>query len=309
MSITDTVEAAIEATSDEVTITLQQDLKEDVVIPSGKTVTLDLNGHNITNVSDNTITNRGTLTVKNSGDDSNGYVDNVTHRKAAIYNAAGATATLSGGRYVRNNEAGISFDSDGGNSYYTVLNQGNMTINGTASVSNSGVFSSCVENGWYTPSENTSKANATLTIDGASIYGGKYAVKNDDYGILNIKDGYITTGGAGMILNWNQATIEGGELEIDNTRTCGIYNGATEGLDYETGKLTITGGTFTGIYGKSATLLKTATNQGKISVSGGNFWEKFDESFLAEGYAFEKNYDTGYDVVKNRSASSCTNRG
>lgn len=295
----DTVEAAIKATSDEVTITLQQDLEEDVVIPSGKTVTLDLNGHHITNVSDNTITNKGTLTVKNSGDDSNGYVDNVTHQKAAVYNEAGATATLSGGYYVRSKEAGNSFDSDGGNSYYTVLNQGTMTINGTASVSNRGVFSSCVENGWYTPAENTTGASATLTIDGtAEIYGGKYAVKNDDYGILNIKSGSISTGGAVLILNWNQATIEGGKLEIDNTGTCGIYNGATEGLDYETGKLTITGGTFTGIYGKSATLLKTATNQGKISVSGGNFWEKFDESFLAEGYAFEKSYDTGYDVVK-----------
>lgn len=295
------IATALENESDDVTIVLQQDLTEDVVIPEGRTVTLDLNGHSITNKSDHTITNHGNLTVENSQDattQDTASVNNVTHRKAAIYNAAGATATLSGGRYVRNNEAGISFDSDGGNSYYTVLNQGNMTINSTASVSNRGVFSSCVENGWYTPSENTSKANATLTIDGASIYGGKYAVKNDDYGILNIKSGSISTGGAGLILNWNQATIEGGELEIDNTRTCGIYNGATEGLDYETGKLTITGGTFTGIYGKSATLLKTATNQGKISVSGGNFWEKFDESFLAEGYAFEENYDTGYDVVK-----------
>ena len=69
-------------------------------------MTLDLNGHHITNVSDNTITNRGTLTVENSGDDSNGYVDNVTHQKAAVYNEAGAKATLSGGTFKRSEEAG-----------------------------------------------------------------------------------------------------------------------------------------------------------------------------------------------------------
>ena len=128
----DTVEAAIKATSDEVTITLQQDLEEDVVIPSEKTVTLDLNGHHITNVSDNTITNKGTLTVKNSGDDSNGYVDNVTHQKAAVYNEAGATATLSGGTFKRSQEAGKSFDSAYGNSFYTINNRGNMSINESA---------------------------------------------------------------------------------------------------------------------------------------------------------------------------------
>ncbi len=157
----DTVKEAI-ATSDEVTITLLQDLKEDVVIPSGKTVTLDLNGHNITNVSDNTITNKGTLTVKNSGDDSNGYVDNVTHQKAAVYNEAGATATLSGGTFKRSQEEGKSFDSAYGNSFYTINNRGNMSINGSAEVWNRGIFSSCIENGWYTPSENPKQTQTQI---------------------------------------------------------------------------------------------------------------------------------------------------
>ena len=125
---------ALNNVSGDVTIVLQQDLKEDVVIPSGRTVTLDLNGHHITNVSDNTITNRGTLTVENSGDDSNGYVDNVTHQKAAVYNEAGAKATLSGGTFKRSEEAGKSFDSAYGNSFYTINNRGNMSINGSAEV-------------------------------------------------------------------------------------------------------------------------------------------------------------------------------
>lgn len=296
----DTVEAAIKATSDEVTITLQQDLEEDVVIPSEKTVTLDLNGHHITNVSDNTITNKGTLTVKNSGDDSNGYVDNVTHQKAAVYNEAGATATLSGGTFKRSQEAGKSFDSAYGNSFYTINNRGNMSINESAMVWNSGIFSSCIENGWYTPSENQAKTYAKLTINGATIGGGKYAVKNDDYGILDIKNGeFSAEGGAGIILNWNNTTIEDGNFAVDEL-PCAIYNGATPGLDYETGTLTITGGTFdlsnwTQVPDK---VIVTASNPGKISISGGTFYKKFDESFCAEGYTLVDSLGMGYEVVK-----------
>lgn len=296
----DTVEAAIKATSDEVTITLQQDLEEDVVIPSEKTVTLDLNGHHITNVSDNTITNKGTLTVKNSGDDSNGYVDNVTHQKAAVYNEAGATATLSGGTFKRSLEAGMSFDSDGGNSFYTINNRGNMSINGSAEVWNKGCFSSCIENGWYTPDENPAGKDAYLTIDGATIGGGKYAVKNDDYGILDIKNGeFSAEGGAGIILNWNNTTIEDGNFTVDEL-PCAIYNGATPGLAYETGTLTITGG----IFGLSNwnhvpdEVIVTASNRGKISISGGTFYKRFDESFCAEGFKLVDSLDMGYEVVK-----------
>lgn len=296
----DTVNAAIEATSGEVTITLLQDLKEDVVIPSGKTVTLDLNGHHIINSSDNTITNQGTLTVKNSGDVSNGYVDNVTHQKAAVYNEAGATATLSGGTFKRSQEAGMSFDSDGGNSFYTINNRGNMSINGSAEVWNRGIFSSCIENGWYTPSENPKGTDAYLTINGATIGGGKYAVKNDDYGILDIKNGeFSAEGSAGIILNWNNTTIEDGNFAVDGL-PCAIYNGATAGLAYETGTLTITGGTFdlSDWNHVPDKVIVTASNPGKISISGGTFYKKFDESFCAEGYTLVDSLGMGYEVVR-----------
>ncbi len=39
------------------TIKLNSDIKEDVVIPKNRNITIDLNGHRITNVSDHTITN------------------------------------------------------------------------------------------------------------------------------------------------------------------------------------------------------------------------------------------------------------
>lgn len=291
---------ALNNVSGDVTIVLQQDLKEDVVIPSGRTVTLDLNGHHITNVSDNTITNRGTLTVENSGDDSNGYVDNVTHQKAAVYNEAGAKATLSGGTFKRSEEAGKSFNSAYGNSFYTINNRGNMSINGSAEVWNRGIFSSCIENGWYTPSENQAETYAELTIDGATIGGGRYAVKNDDYGILDIKNGeFSAEGGAGIILNWNNTTIEDGNFAVDEL-PCAIYNGATKDLPYETGTLTITGGTFglDKLNHVPDKVIVTASNPGTISISGGTFYNEFDKSFCAAGCTLVAK-DGVYNVVRN----------
>ena len=52
-----------------------------------------------------------------------------------------------------------------GNSYYNILNQGEMTINSGVEVSQTGHFSSLIDNGWYNGSENTAKINAKLTIN------------------------------------------------------------------------------------------------------------------------------------------------
>lgn len=47
-------------------------------------------------------------------------VDNITHAKAALSNAVGATATLEGGTFMRSKEAGKDGNNSGGNSYYTI---------------------------------------------------------------------------------------------------------------------------------------------------------------------------------------------
>lgn len=57
-TLTDAVKAA-----DNATVTLLKDVTEDVTIPAGKTITLDLNGKTLTNVKDHTILNNGNLTI------------------------------------------------------------------------------------------------------------------------------------------------------------------------------------------------------------------------------------------------------
>lgn len=60
------IAAAIAAIDAEGTVTLLGDVAEDVTIPEGKTITLDLNGKKLTNKASHTITNNGTLTVTDS---------------------------------------------------------------------------------------------------------------------------------------------------------------------------------------------------------------------------------------------------
>ena len=224
------------------TVTLLKDTKEDITIPAGKIITLDLNGNKLTNVSGHTITNNGTLFVTG-----NGTVDNIAHGKSALYNNTGATATLNGGTFTRSAEAGTaSPDSANGNSWYTVKNYGTMTINSNTTITNTGSHSSAIANGWYDASkagsngEPTYTADAVLTINGGNISGGKITVKNDDYGTLSITGGSLSQPLSGLycIYNANVTAISGGNVN----GPVGNYNGASTEADQ--GKFSITGGLF-----------------------------------------------------------------
>ena len=197
------------------TVTLLKNVAEDIAIPSGKTLTLDLNGKTLTNVSSNTITNNGTLTITGEG-----TVDNVTHAKAAVWNNVGGTVIIDGGAYTRSAEASTSATNSGNNSYYVIDNYGTLTINkGTFKFSdaNTGAFSSLIHNGWYDGSKNTSGQNAVMTINDGNFTqgtGGKITVKNDDYGELEIKGGVFTQPQSNYycIYNYNIAKISGGTI-------------------------------------------------------------------------------------------------
>ena len=224
------------------TVTLLKDTKEDITIPAGKIITLDLNGNKLTNVSGHTITNNGTLFVTG-----NGTVDNIAHGKSALYNNTGATATLNGGTFTRSAEAGTaSPDSANGNFWYTVKNYGTMTINSNTTITNTGSYSSAIANGWYDASkagsngEPTCTADAVLTINGGNISGGKITVKNDGYGTLSITGGSLSQPLSGLycIYNANVTAISGGNVN----GPVGNYNGASTEADQ--GEFSITGGLF-----------------------------------------------------------------
>ena len=245
------------------TVTLLQDTAEDIVIPEGAELTLNLNGKTLTNHEDHTITNKGTLTITGGG-----TVDNVTHARAAIQNEPGGNVVLNGGAYTRSKENGQNAEASGGNSYYNIVNHGTMEINSGVSVTQKGQFSSMIENGWYNGSQNTGKENSVLTINGGTFSGGLNTIKNDDYGELAINDGTFTSMSQAAFLNWNVATVNGGTFDAAGASNGVILNGYIEGT-MDQGKLTINGGTFNAGEKTVITTMGGGTHSGDIEITGG----------------------------------------
>lgn len=248
----------------ETTITLLTSSSESVTIPAEKNIVLALNGQTLTNLDgQHTITNNGTLTVSGAG-----TVDNVSHQKGALVNYG--TAVLNGGLFTRSLEAGSSDGQSGGNSWYTIFNQGSLTINDGAQVTQNGKFSSLIENGW--PS-NYSAGTATLIVNGGTLNGGINAIKNDEGGNATINGGTIT-GDNSALMNWNVAEVNNGTFSSVN----GVAVINSHYLDNgSVGQLTIKGGTFTSgnngandVFG----LGQGAVGTGSIRVEGGTFTGK-----------------------------------
>lgn len=258
------------ADTTESTIVLKNDVTGDFTIAENQNITLDLNGYTITNTSNHTITNNGTLTIKDSSGGKTGTIDNVSHGKAAIQNEPNATIVLDGGTYTRSQENGQNSSDSGRNSYYNIVNHGEMTINDGTTVKQNGHFSSLIENGWYDGNQNTDKESSVMTINGGTFSGGLNTIKNDDYGKLTINDGEFTNVSQAVFLNWNVAEVNGGTFAVENNAQSVILNGYLNGT-MDQGQLTIHNGTFTA--NESGAFIKTmggSETTGEIEINGGN---------------------------------------
>lgn len=166
----ETLQNKIDTAADGATITLDKDYTEDITID--KALTIDLNGKKLTNSAGDTITvnANGNLTITG-----NGTVDNVTHGKAALRIKENGKATLNGGYFNRSQEKGKGASESGENSFYTLINNGELIINNGAVVTTAsedsklGRFSSLIENGFY--SHGGSTYYPTLTINGGTFKG------------------------------------------------------------------------------------------------------------------------------------------
>ncbi|WP_337532718.1 stalk domain-containing protein [Anaerotignum faecicola] len=309
----DELNAAITAAGEtETTIKLAADITGDVVVPEKANITIDLNGKKITNSVGHTIMNNGTLTIKGEG-----TVDNITHGKAALYNKG--TVTLNGGTFDRTQENGKSDSSSGGNSYYTIKNVGNMTINEGVNVLTAkgngelGRFSSLVANGYYngtTYDNDKGVDNPALIINNGTFSGGLNTIKNDDRAELTINNGTFENSYQATVQNHNIATINGGTYKAASDasgtgkETYGVYNcGCGDNIDL--GTLTVTGGIFEGadyaiadvssqpaivnisggcFSGAKGAIVKGTNSNATISISGGTFSDKPANAYVADGY-------------------------
>lgn len=267
--------AITDAGETETTIKLAADITGDVVIPEDANITIDLNGKKITNSVGHTTMNNGTLTIKGEG-----TVDNITHGKAALYNKG--TVTLNGGTFDRTQENGQSDSSSGGNSYYTIKNVGNMTINEGVNVLTAkgngelGRFSSLVANGYYngtTYDNDKGEEKPTLTINNGTFSGGLNTIKNDDRAELTINNGTFKNFYQATVQNHNIATINGGtykaasDASSTGKETYGVYNcGCGANIDF--GTLTVTGGIFEGA---DYAIADVSSQTAVVNISGGSF--------------------------------------
>lgn len=281
----DSLEKAITyADTTETPIALQADIIGDFVIGTDKNVSLDLNGHKITNESDHTITNNGTLTIKDSSEGKTGTIDNVTHARAAVWN--NGDITLESGRFIRSEEAGVDSGNHGGNSYYTLLNHGTMIVKDGVYVENKGKYSSMFENGWQNGNHNTSGTNSILLIEGGTFSGGLNTIKNDDYGELTINDGSFTNMAQAAFLNWNVATVNGGTFDANEGSNAIILNGYGNAT-MDKGELTINGGNFN-TEQNDVNFIETmyaidGYTSGTIEVNGGNIYGDIQLSDVTAG--------------------------
>ena len=237
-----TLSAAVEAAGNE-TVTLLKDSVEAITIPADKTITLDLNGHKIVNsstaqdetVADNlrkhTITNNGTLTIMDSV--GTGVVDNVSHGRAALYNA-GTISEIKGGKFTRSVDNSADATSAKGNSWYVVYNAKNATITKISAgdflaIGNfSSLFSNCGTIGEI--SGGTFKQDGFIAFKNegtiTKICGGTFSSRDEsciqNWGTIDeICGGAITAGSIGI---WNLSSdtytsagkvtnISGGEIK------------------------------------------------------------------------------------------------
>ncbi len=233
ISFHDTVSAAIQAmTGTTGTITLLDNVTEDVTIPADKTIRLELNGKKITNETANhTIINNGTLTIQDSSKDQTGTVDNTVHAKGALVNTG--TCTINGGMFTRSQEKGTS-SGNGGNSWYVIDNPGKLTVTG-GTVKNTSGYSSLLRN------------TGTMDVSGGTFENTFIALKNDEAGTakrgtMNITGGTVISKTADAVQNWSTATISD-EAVIQGQVGTWVYE--YQGTVYA-GTTDITGGTVNG---------------------------------------------------------------
>ena len=279
-----TASEAIAAVSDGGTIKLSGGLGADEVINADKKFTLDMNNAVIVD-NEKTPVNvnvNGALTLTG-----NGSVECNKNGKPAINN--NGNLIIENGSYTR------SVDEKG-NSYYTMVNHGNIVIN-------DGIFqapriiSSMISNGYWDYARDYKAGEMAeypeLTVNGGTFINAFYVIKNDDNGKLYINGGNFY----GTIFNNGyEMVVKGGNFKV----TDGTYNIGMRKLNdvMNSGKLLIEGGTF---YSNGEVNFKHngGGEEPEVVIKGGKFSAVVPEKYIAAGY--EQKYIDGYYVVSAKA--------
>ncbi len=314
---------AVMAGSDLSTITDDLTLTDSVAMcytvkNTGKAITIDLSGYNITCADGSAITveEGATVTIKGAGK----VVSNTNG--AAVFNKRG-NVTIESGTYQADN-------------WYTIKNLGTMVINGgEVGGTEHKANSSLVDNGWYDGASKTGNANdkgvvhtgdevATLTINGGTFthLNTTSTIKSDDYsktiinnGTFESKQGHLVqatgdvtindgkfTGYSSMIVfnatgeeyfNPGTAKITGGDISAESIVTNYVgKNKKGEDVFSASASLEITGGTFKNLKSVVSSESSSAEAFSGAGITGGSF-NIAPDVLIAE----DSEYDEDHNVV------------
>ncbi|MBO7198944.1 MAG: fimbrillin family protein [Alistipes sp.] len=258
-------------------IDLSDHLSAGLVIPAGRTLTLDLNGHTISQEKAQTgayamIDNKGTLIIEDNSSSKRGKI---------VYGDTG-----NGGNYVSN----------------TISNSGVLTINGGTIENNS--TATVASNGYPHPIDNS----GVLTINGGTFTNSanyssmRIWCTTDDDTIVTINggtfNGSIDFQTPSAAANKGTLTINDGTFNADSYTNCSVRL-LGFGADVDEMNGYIKGGHFTG-----AIALKNWSgsdfNSKVFNITGGTFTtdakEGTDVNLLANGYAFVEGENGNWTV-------------
>ena len=264
-----TLQDAIDAAGEGATVTLLKNITESVTIAEGKNITLDLNGQTLKNAAgSHTITNYGTLTITDSS--GNGTVKATETKAMAVLNYG--TALLASGTFTRSAET----------SGYVIKNYGYMTIGedekSSVIVSSENTDSSLVVSGYFDDADKeannegkitVTENKLTLVINGGTFTGGKIAIKNDDLGVMTIKNGTFKNNAEAVVQNSYQMTIENGTFTQENKSGRAIV--ATSEQYANVASTKITGGEFKSAGYVLANGVGNYPATETMEISGGSF--------------------------------------
>jgi len=267
-------------------IVLTEDMTENVVIPSGKTISIDLAGFSLSNLIDPlddstidyTITVNGTLVLTDSSEEGTGILDNTN----------GLGLIKNNGVLTINGVKAFTFSGTAGN--YFIVNRKTMTVTDMATTADDiAGYTAFILNGYLSTDDMTGATVCTLTVNGGEYAGSIPFVQNDSFGQLVVTGGEFEVSAGAIFDNRNIANISDGTFTSEGTYI--FVTGAYGTLPQCKGEFDIIGGTFEG---NKAIQDTTETNDsGHVHtnahtyVSGGTWTLEDTESlddFVKPGY-------------------------
>lgn len=275
---------AIEAANNK-TLTLLKDVNGQIVIPEGKTVTLDLNGKTMTNTG-TTLYNSGTLVVKDSSANKSGKIvstgnvgigvnhnstttieyANIEAQEGAVITgyATGATITIKDGVFSTSDNAVIA-----GNGTKREGNANEITING-------GIFNGKIQSSGYVACGIYAPWRDDITVNGGTFNIEKGAGIVARAGNVTVNGGeFNTTGNVTGKVGDSRVVVPCAALVFDSEANYPAMNDASK-IEVKTGK-------FKSDVAAVTVIKQTSDAGNRVKVSGGTFSSDVS-AYVAEGY-------------------------